>query len=376
MENKTPLFLDEFNNLEDPRSTRNQLHSISEILLVTLCAVICGCETWNDIEDYGRIKLDFLKTLLPFRNGAPSDDTLRRFFRAVNVDQFQELFRSWINSILTLMDQDNRGKTIAIDGKSSRGSTGNGSMLHMISAYSTELRLVLGQEKVEDKSNEIIAIPKLLEWLDLRGSTVTIDAMGCQYKIADQIKEKEGDYIFSLKGNQGTLHEDVKLYLNQEKNNLDIHKQLNKEHGRLEKRVCYVSTDVQWIEERHPKWKSVQSIIRVDSERTIKDKTTKETRYFVSSHCLNAKETLYRIRSHWAVENSLHWVLDVSFGEDQSKIREDNAPQAMAIIRHIALNLIQTFKNKNSTKRYSVKRLRKMAGWDNPMLIAIISQDR
>jgi predicted transposase YbfD/YdcC len=373
MENKTPLFLDEFKDLEDPRSTRNRLHSMSEILLVTLAAVICGCETWNDIEDYGRIKLDFLKTLLPFKNGAPSDDTLRRFFRAVDVDQFQELFRTWMKSILKLMNEEHTDKTIAIDGKSLRGSTNDqGSMLHMISAYSTELRLVLGQEKVSDKSNEITAIPKLLEWLDLKGSTVTIDAMGCQYKIADQIKEKKGDYILSLKGNQGTLHEDVKLYLDNEKD-CNTYIKRDKEHGRIEKRQCYVSHDIKWLQERHPQWDTIQSIIKIDSERTIKDTTTKEARYFVSSLTLDAEQFLNRIRSHWSIENSLHWVLDMSFGEDQSKIRKDNAPQAMAIVRHIALNLIQTFKSKYPKKRYSIKRLRKMSGWDNSVLLNILS---
>jgi predicted transposase YbfD/YdcC len=264
---------------------------MSEILLVTILAVICGCETWNDIEAYGRIKLDFLRAFLPFRNGAPSDDTFRRFFRAIDVDQFQGLFRSWIISVLKSKNEDNTDKTIAIDGKSSRGSTNDdGAMLHMISAYSTELRLVLGQERVNDKSNEITAIPKLLEWLNLKGSTITIYAMGCQHKIADQIKEKDGDYIFSLKGNQGTLHEDVKLYLNQEKDSSDIYTKLNKEHGRVEKRTCYVSTDVQWIKDGHPKWKSVESIIKLDSERTMKGNTTSETRYFISSHHLNAEQ--------------------------------------------------------------------------------------
>lgn len=203
-------FLDHFKDLEDPRSERNRDYTMSEILLVTLCAVICGAEGWQDVEDFGKAKIDYLRQFLPYKNRIPSDDTSRRFFRAIDPEKFQELFRSWVQSLQSQIEE----KLIAIDGKSSRHSfDGETDMLHMVSAYATEARLVLAQEKVSEKSNEITEIPKLLEWLDLRGTTVSIDGMGCQYAIADQITQKEGNYIFSLKGNQGTLCEDATTYL-------------------------------------------------------------------------------------------------------------------------------------------------------------------
>lgn len=367
-------FLDYFNGLEDPRSQRNRLYTMSEILLVTLCAAICGADGWQDVEDYGKLKIDYLREYLPYKNGIPSDDTFRRFFRSINPESFQELFRDWVKSLKSTLNQ----KVIAIDGKSSRHSfDGDGNMLHMISAYATEARLVLAQEKVSEKSNEITAIPKLLEWLDIRGSIVTIDAMGCQYKIADEILRKEGQYIFSLKGNQGELCEDVKIYFESEDlkliPNLDFYEDNDKGHGRIESRKCWVSNDVSWLRERHPQWKSIHSIVRIDSTREIKGKISIETRYYITSLEEKAQKILNSIRSHWSIENSLHWVLDMSFGEDQSRIRKNNGPQVMAIIRHIALNLLQL--TKAQMKRQSVKRLRKMAGWDNNTLTSILYQN-
>ena len=230
-------FLDYFKGLEDPRSSRNRLYNMSEILLVTLCGAICGAEGWQDVEDFGNLKIDFLRDHLPYKNGIPSDDTFRRFFRSIDPGRFQELFRNWASCLSKELARD----VIAIDGKSSRRShDGEVKMLHMISAFATEARLVLGQEKVDEKSNEISAIPKLLDWLDIRGSTVTIDAMGCQYKIADKIIERGGNYIFSLKGNQGTLSEDVSLYFEDKDflSNSSYHQDCDKGHGRIETRKC------------------------------------------------------------------------------------------------------------------------------------------
>lgn len=342
---------------------------MSEILLATLCAAICGAEGWQDVEDFGNAKIDYLRQFLPYKNGIPSDDTFRRFFRALAPEKFQELFREWIKSLQSKINH------IAIDGKTARHSfEGDGQMLHMISAYATETRVVLAQEKVSEKSNEITAIPKLLAWLDLKGSTVTIDAMGCQHAIADQIIRQEGHYIFSLKGNQGTLYEDVQTYLEDEEilKHLKPHKDCDKGHGRIETRTCWVSTDVAWVVQNHPYWRSIQAIIRIDSQREMKGKTTSETRYYITSVAAPADQILASIRSHWAIENSLHWVLDMSFGEDQSRIRKQNAPQVMAVLRHIALNLLQL--TKAQMKRQSVKRLRKIAGWDNATLSLILSQ--
>lgn len=364
-------FLDYFKELKDPRSNRNRLYGMSEILLVTLCAAICGSEGWQDVEDFGKLKIDFLKTILPFKNGIPSDDTFRRFFRSIDHLQFQGLFRSWVTSLGGAVNKE----SIAIDGKSLRRSYDEeGNMLHMISAYATEARLVLGQEKVSDKSNEITAVPILLDNLDIRGATVTIDAMGCQYKIADKIIAKEGNYIFSLKGNHSNLSDDVKLYLQDiMPNKKNYHEDFDKGHGRIETRKCWVSNNTQWLRKRHPNWRSIKSIACIESTRESKGKIGTEMRYYISSlEDTTAKKVLSSVRSHWAIENSLHWVLDMSFGEDQSRIRKDNAPQVMAVIRHIALNLLQL--TKAQMPRQSIKRLRKMAGWCNSVLIAVLQQ--
>lgn len=364
-------FLDIFKDLEDPRSSRNRIYPMSEILLTSLCAAICGAEGWQDVEDFGKAKIDYLSEFLPYKNNIPSDDTFRRFFRGLDPENFQELFRTWVKSIQPKIEDS----IIAIDGKASRHSfDSDKQMLHMVSAYATQARLVLAQEKVADKSNEITAIPNLLGWLDLKGSTVTIDAMGCQYEIADKIVEKQGQYIFSLKGNQGNLHDDVKTYFNDEQvlKNIKPHKDYDKGHGRIESRSCWATHEVSWLRERHPHWKTISSIIRIDSIRDIKGVCSSETRYYVSSLETDSAKFLASIRSHWAIENSLHWILDMSFGEDQSRIRKHNAPQVMAIIRHIALNLLQL--TKNQMKRQSIKRLRKMAGWNNATLSSILSQ--
>jgi predicted transposase YbfD/YdcC len=365
-------FLDIFQGLDDPRSTRNRLYTMSEILLTTLSASICGAEGWQDVEDFGKSKLEYLQKFLLYKNGIPSDDTFRRFFRSLDPEKFQELFRIWVQSISV---GDVEGSVIAIDGKSSRHSFDDDKqMLHMISAYATEARIVLAQEKVCEKSNEITAIPKLLEWLDVKGNTVTIDAMGCQFSIANQIIQKEGQYILALKGNQGALHNDIRTYLEDKDvlKNLKAHIDYDKGHGRIETRKCFVSNDVNWLLERHPNWNSIKSIIRVDSIREEKDRTTTETRYYISSEIKPAEKMLAGIRSHWSIENNLHWVLDMSFGEDYSRIRKENAPQIMAIIRHIALNLLQI--TKNQMKRRSIKRLRKVAGWDDTVLSTILLQ--
>ena len=374
---ETPLetnFLDHFGAIEDPRLQRNQLYTVDEILLVTFLAVICGAEGWQDVENYGKSKINYLRFYLDFTNGIPSDDTLRRFFRAVDPEPFKEIFCAWVRCVADTVN----AKVIAIDGKSNRRSfDGEGNMLHMVSAFATEARVVLAQEKVSEKSNEITAIPKLLDWLDIKGHIITIDAMGCQHAIANKIVTKEGDYIFSLKGNQGTLSDDVALFLNTQsyQNASPSCTNYDKGHGRLETRKCFVSTDVAWLHERHPNWQTINSIIRIDSTRDVtvrgKKKITQETRYHISSLQNPTPETvLQAVRDHWGIENTLHWVLDMSFNEDYSRIRKENAPQVMAIIRHIAFNLLQQGK----PKRQSIKGLRKICSWDDSVLTEIISK--
>jgi predicted transposase YbfD/YdcC len=362
-------FLDSFEKINDIRSERNKLYSVVEILLVTLLAVICGAEGWQDVENYGKSKIDYLKTYFDFTNGIPSDDTFRRFFRSIDPELFQNIFREWVQNLVKAVN----AKVIAIDGKSSRRSyDDDGNMLHMVSAFATEARIVLGQEKVADKSNEITAIPKLLELLDIKNHIVTIDAMGCQYEIANKIIKKEGDYVFSLKGNQGNLSSDVTLYFEgiDAKKKSESYTHYDKGHGRIETRECVVSNDVEWLTSTHPKWQSIKSIVRVNSTREIKGKVTQEARYYVSSLDISAMEMLSAIRSHWAIENSLHWVLDMSFNEDYSRIRKENAPQVMAIIRHIALNILQ----QNRLPRQSIKGTRKLCAWNDATLTELLAK--
>lgn len=372
-------FLDHFAEIEDPRLQRNQLYTVAEILLVTLLAVICGAEGWQDVENYGRSKIGYLRCYLPYVNGIPSDDTVRRFFRGLNPDYFKEIFSQWVQHIAHVAN----AKVIAIDGKSNRRTFDkDGDVLHMVSAFASEARVVLAQEKVSDKSNEITAIPLLLDILDVKGHIVTIDAMGCQYAIANKIVDKGGDYIFSLKGNQGSLSEDVELFFKTDhtQNTCLTATDYDKGHGRLETRVGWVCHNVEWLRKTHENWKTIQSIIRVDSTREVTEKATKkitqETRYYISSLKDPTPQVALRaIRDHWGVENSLHWILDMSFNEDYSRIRKENAPHVMAILRHIALNILQQGKLKQKKhKRQSIKGLKKMCSWNNDTLTEFVSK--
>lgn len=363
-----PSFVDTFAALTDPRAQRNQLYRLEEILLLSLCACICGAEGWQDVEDFGKLKLPYLRHYLEYANGTPSDDTLRRFYRHLDPDEFEALFRQWVEGIAKKADVN----VIAIDGKSLRHSFDDETkMLHVISAFATEARIVLGQEKVSHKSNEITAIPLMLKWLDVHGHIITIDAMGCQVKIAKQIIHKGGDYIFSLKGNQSHLSEDVSTYFADHDltKNLASHVEYDKGHGRVETRECWVGHDVEWLHHRHPRWASIRSLIKIHSVRESKN-TTNDVRYYISSLADPPEKMLKSIRSHWAIENTLHWVLDMSFHEDYSRIRKGNAPYVMAIIRHVALNVLQLAK----TDRQSIKRLRKMCGWDEKTLDVVMNK--
>jgi predicted transposase YbfD/YdcC len=365
---KQPIdaFLDHFGGLEDRREAGKVLHPLPEILLVTLCGVLAGAEGFEDIEDYGESKLDLLRELLPFAHAVPSDDTLRRFFRAIDPPAFQDVFVAFVRDLLP----EASPPLIAIDGKTLRSShDGTVKALHLVSAFATEARLVLAQTATAPKSNEITAIPELLKLLDLRGATVSIDAMGCQREIAQSIVDGGGHYLLGLKGNQGTLHEDVRLFF--EKPPTDtifaVHENTDKGHGRLEIRRCEVTNRIEWLQEQHH-WPELQSIIRITATRVMGDKTTIEARCYITDDTPDPARILADTRSHWAIQNTLHWTLDMSFGEDACRIRKDNAPLAIATIRHVALNLLQAAKQ----KRDSIKRLRKKAGWDNITLKRIL----
>ena len=362
-------FLDFFTDLEDPRIDRKKLYPMSEILLTTLCAVISGAEGWQDIENFGKAKIDFLKKHLAFENGIPSDDTFRRFFRAIDPNKFQENFLNWVNSL-----NFKKGEIISIDGKSSRRSRDNDQKaLHLISAFASESRIVLGQKKVDGKTNEITEIPELLNWLDLKESVVTIDAMGCQTKIASQIINQGGDYVLALKGNQSNLHDEIINYFEQAKKHgtkgidYQMSEEKNKGHDRKEIRKVFVTDKINFLPQKN-EWKGLKSIVCISSKRIVSNKESNENRYYITSLPPLTQKLGKIIRKHWAIENSLHWVLDVSFGEDQSRIRKGNGPENMAVMRHCAINMIRRYKN----KRQSIKGLRKQAAWDEEILKGIL----
>lgn len=377
---KTPAFLYHFDKLEDPRIDRKKLYPLSEILLVVLCASICGAQSWRDFVTFGEEKLDYLRRFLPFSNGIPSKNTFARVFSSVEPLAFKECFLCWVQSFQLALKE-----VIAIDGKSLRKSfdkANEQSAIHMVSAFATSTKLVLGQEKVNDKSNEITAIPKLLDLLEITGAIVSIDAMGTQKKIAKKIRQKKADYVLSLKGNHSNLHDDIQLYLSAEiKKHLkdrsskitDHYEDFDKGHGRIEQRSCYVTDQLDWLEQKD-KWCDLKTVAMVKSTVTVGQKTSTEERYFISSLEPNAKEIATAIRSHWAIENSLHWVLDVTLGEDNSRIRKDYAPENMAMIRHIILNLLRQAKG-HFRKDMSLKGLQKKAGWGESTLDLILMQE-
>lgn len=366
---KTDGFIDFFKDVPDHRVDRRKLHPVEEILLVAFCGTIAGCDSWDDLELFGKTKLDTLRRYLPFEHGPPSDDTLRRFFRALDPKAFEACFMKWVQSFqLNLKD-----KVIAIDGKTSRRSFDKDSKaMHMVSAFATELNLILGQIKTAEKSNEITAIPELIELLDIADAIITIDAMGCQKKIVEKITKAGGEYVIGLKGNQGALSDDVRLaFLNKPQNMKFVEEvEYDKGHGRVETRHCTVSDDIQWLREYHPDWKNLNSIIEITSHRELNGKHETEKRYYISSLSADAKKALHATRSHWGIENKLHWVLDMTFNDDQSRVRKGNAPSNMAIIKKTALNLLQIVKK--ARPRMSLKRMRKLAGWDNDFLDEVL----
>jgi predicted transposase YbfD/YdcC len=339
------VFLSQFCSLEDLRQTSKVTHPLPEIFLLTLFGVVCGCDGWADIERYGKAKLPLLREFLPYAGGIPSDDTLRRFFARLDPDALRDCFVSFVASLFPQAGE----RLIAIDGKTSRGSRdGDGKALHTVSAFASEARLVLAQVATQEKSNEITAIPQLLDLLDVAGATVSIDAMGCQKEIAQKIVDKGGDYVLSLKGNQGTLHGCAKTLFKDADLEGSV-EESGKGHGREETRRCDVTPagDVAFLREIAP-WPELKSVARVVATRVVGGISAVETRYYLSSLPPDAARIAHAVRSHWGIENSLHWVPDVTFGEDGSRIRKDNSPFVMAVIRHIAVNLIQAVK-KNAT---------------------------
>lgn len=369
--------LSHFSELNDPRIDRTKRYPLIEIIFLVISATISGCEGWKSIRDFGSIKLEWLRRFLPYNEGIPVDDTIARVMRRLDTKQFRDCFINWMTSVSKKTD----GDIIAIDGKTLRGSYNNGAdkaAIHMVSAWSTENSLVLGQEKTSEKSNEITAIPELLEVLDLKGCIVSIDAMGCQHAIANKIINKKADYILALKGNQGLLHEDVSDFFNYAITNnfknieYDFYEDFDSGHGRVETRCCWIINPQKQggCFSNLEKWRNLQNIIMIKTKREMKDKTTEDTRFYISSRDTNAKFFNEAVRKHWQVENSLHWTLDVTMNEDASRIRTEASPENYAMIRHIALNIIRN----NKSIKASVKRKMNMAALDDNFRFNLINQ--
>jgi predicted transposase YbfD/YdcC len=355
-----------FADLEDPRTGNAKRHELLEILFIGLCTVLCGGETCTDMVRFGRAKHTFLEEVLTLRHGIPSHDTFSRVFRLLDPAQFQACF-------VTFMRRFAEGcqGVVALDGKTLRRSfdrASSTSPLHLVSAWAVEQRLVLGQMAVEDTSNEITAIPQLLKMLSLKGVVVTADALNCQRAIAAQVIEQGGDYVLALKGNQGELFDDVKLFLHDPETPLMQAESVDGDHGRIEVRQAALSRDIAWLQEHHA-WPGLRAIGKVTAARETPAKTSIETRYFLMSQALTPERFLAVVRAHWGIENGLHWVLDVTMNEDQMRNRKDNGPENLALLRRLALNLAKLEPSKDSM-RGKLKR----AGWDNHFLAQMLAQ--
>lgn len=367
-----------FSKVTDPRIDRTKRHKLINILIIAICAVICGADGWVEVELFGNKKIDWFKTFLELPNGIPSHDTFGRVFAAINPEEFQAAFMGWVQAINELT----QGQVIAIDGKQLRGSQ-DGELgknaIYMVSAWATENQLVLGQRKVDEKSNEITAIPKLLKLLDLNGCIVTIDAIGTQTKIAKQIRKQGGDYLLAVKENQGHLFEDIHdLFEDDWK--YDFHdapysyaKKVSKGHGRIEIRQCWTISDPEYLANIRDlqDWEGVQSLVMILSERRTGEAVEIQDRYFITSLESNADEVLRAKRSHWGVENGLHWVLDLAFNEDHSRVRKDHAPENLAVLRHMAVNLLK----QETTVKNGIKANRLLCGWDTNYLLKVLAGD-
>ena len=365
-----------FAELKDPRMDRTKKHSLSDILTIAICAVICGADGWVQVEEFGYCKEKWFRTFLELPNGIPSHDTFGRVFALLDPQAFEECFMKWITKLATA----SRGRLVAIDGKTIRRSldAANGkAAIHMVSAWCQANHMVLGQLATDAKSNEITAMPKLLKLLDLDGAVVTIDAAGCQKKIAKQIVDQGGDYVLQLKGNQGGLYDEtVTLFdqcLRDDCHGISYHTAAttNGGHGRIEQRRIWATSDVGWFAERR-KWKNLRSLIRVEARRTVNGKTSCEYRYYISSLSAEDPERLLAyIRGHWSVENNLHWCLDISFADDERRIRKGHGAENYARLSRIALNLLKA----QTKHKVGIKTKRLCCGWNHNYLFRVLTQD-
>jgi predicted transposase YbfD/YdcC len=371
-----------FAELADPRED-NARHDLHEILMIAFCAMLCGAEDCSDMALFGRAKQPFLRQFLRLRHGIPSHDTFSRVFRLLDPVQFHACFLRFMEDFAAAA----RG-VIAVDGKTLRRSfdrAANQSPLHLVSAWAVGCRLLLGQVATDEKSNEITAVPKLLEMLSLKGAIVTADALNCQRSIAAKVVDKGGDYVLALKGNQGSLFEDVRLFLDDAQSRdfreveHQFHRTFDAEHGRQETRRYWCTGEVEWLRERHGSdaWAGLASIGMVESRRRNGGPATPETRerrYYISSLPVDRPDSAVRfagaVRGHWGIENGVHWVLDLAFREDESRVRRDHAPQNLATLRHLALNLLR----REPTSRRGIKARIRQACWNDDYLVRLLAQ--
>lgn len=352
-----------FWGMKDPRIDRRKVHKMEDLIFISIACVLCGGESWYDMELYCKLKYDWLKTILELPGGIPSHDTFNRFFSALDPKEFESCFIKWTNSIMERTD----GEVISIDGKTMRGTRGiDKSAVHIVSAWADTNELVLGQIKTDQKSNEITAIPELLNVLLIENCIITIDAMGCQKNIAEQIINQKGDYVLAVKGNHGNLLHDIEDSFKLLKSESTT-EELDMGHGRVETRKCSVITDFQLVENSQD-WIGLTAIARIESVRYFKatKKTESDTRYYICS-ISESKKINQAVRSHWGVENKLHWTLDMTFHEDYQRARTKNAAQNLSMLNKICLNIL-----KNDSLKASIKGKRKAAGWENSYLLKLI----
>lgn len=362
-----------FGGLKDPRAAHRINHKLLDILIITICATISGADNFAEIAEYGRAKEEWLKTFLELANGIPSVDTFERIFARLKPEELQRCFIGWMEAVHKVSE----GELINIDGKTLRGAKERGSsrsLIHMVSVWSANQRLVLGQKKVDEKSNEITAIPPLLKMLELRGCLVSIDAMGCQTQIAKTIIEEGADYVLALKKNQGNLYEDVSQLFsaarNQDFKNIShqFYESVEKGHGRIETRRYWTMGNTDYLIGAE-KWAGLKSIGMVESERQVNGKVSLEQRYYILSIESDVSKFAEAVRSHWSIENQLHWILDVGFREDASQFSLGYGAENLAVIRHVGLNLL----SRDKKTKVGVKGKRLKAGWNDSYLKEVLS---
>lgn len=377
MSDKMPQSIKEcFQDLADPRVEGRCEHKLMDMVMIAICAVICGADSWVGIETFGKAKESWLNQHLELKNGIPSHDSFGRLFAMIDADAFQKSFMRWVEAVFVIT----KGQVIAIDGKTARRShdkrLGKGA-IHMVSAWASENGIVLGQRKVDSKTNEITVIPELLRLLDVAGCLVTIDAMGCQKEIAQTIRDEKADYLLQVKDNQANLRLDLEdWFVHGDQQafrgmNMTYHETISKTSGRVEIRRCWAISDpvaMQYIR-HYDAWTDLQTIVRIQRETRVGDHITHDTAYYISSLDPDARRILEASRHHWAIENSFHWVLDVTFREDDSRIRSGDAPQNMAVLRTLALNIL-----KRDTSKGSLKQKRFRASLDEQFLLQLLEQ--